>query len=253
VLALKPKTIVELGSHSGNSLFCFAQACAEHHSQARIHAVDTWQGDVHAGDYGEEVYAAVQSHAEEHYPGVITLHRTTFDQASAEFASGSVDLLHIDGLHTYEAVQHDFQTWRSRCSENAVVLFHDTTVYRDDFGVHRFWKEISASHQHFEFCHSNGLGVLTLGRHLPQLVVEFFQAAADPKVAEMIQRFFSSAGSLMTREVSLSHALAGYSTNYHAERHLRFLAEQKIHDLQTSNSWRLTAPLRRLRALMGRR
>lgn len=253
IAALAPKRIVELGSHSGNSLFCFAQACAEHRINAHLHAVDTWQGDEHAGDYGEEVYADVQSHAREHYPGMITLHRKTFDQVVAEIPPNSVDLLHIDGLHTYEAVKHDFQTWRSRCSDNAVVLFHDTAVRRDDFGVHRFWEEIIAEHRHFEFLHSNGLGVLLLGPGVPQPLEEFFQTVADPVAAETIREFFSAAGSLLIRQVELSHALSGYTTNYHAERHLRFLAEQEIRNLQNSHSWRLTAPLRWLRGLLAKR
>jgi hypothetical protein len=257
VSVLRPKSIVELGSHTGNSLFCFAQACAEHGIDAHLHAVDTWQGDAHAGSYSEEVFTDVQAHAREHYPGMITLHRKTFDEAVSDIAPGSVDLLHIDGLHTYEAVRHDFHTWRSRCSDHAIVLFHDTAVRREDFGVHRFWEEIIAGYQHFEFVHSNGLGVLMLGSQVPPVLEEFFQTPANHGAAETIRKFFASAGDCLVRQtdrqVELSHALASYTTNYHAERHLRLLAEQKIKELQSSNSWRLTAPLRWLRSLIVKR
>ena len=253
VSVLRPKSIVELGSHSGNSLFCFAQACAEHGIDAHIHAVDTWQGDAHAGSYSQGVFSDVQAHAREHYSGMITLHRKTFDEAVFDIAPGSVDLLHIDGLHTYDAVRHDFHSWRSRCSDHAIVLFHDTAVRRDDFGVHQFWEEIIAEYRHFEFVHSNGLGVLMLGSKAPPVIEEFFQTCANPAAAKTIRKFFASAGDSLIRQVELSHELAGYTTNYHAERHLRFAAEQKIKELQSSNSWRLTAPLRWLRSLIVKR
>jgi glycosyltransferase involved in cell wall biosynthesis/SAM-dependent methyltransferase len=87
----------------------------------------------------------------------------TFDEAVAQFQDQSVDLLHIDGLHTYEAVRHDFESWLPKLAPGALVLFHDNMETHGDFGVWKFWAELKQKHpQNFEFRHSHGLGVIEL-------------------------------------------------------------------------------------------
>jgi len=191
---LRPGTFVELGTHSGNSFFSFCQAVAEAGLPTRCYAVDTWKGDEHANHYSEAVFAEVSRHHHEHYAAFARLLRTTFDDAVRYFDDASVDLLHIDGLHTYEAVRYDFETWLPKLSPGAVVLFHDTNVRERNFGVWRLWLELEQAYpHHLEFVHSHGLGVLQLndppgGKALPwlvpgspeqELVLRFFAAMSD--------------------------------------------------------------------------
>ena len=161
VAALKPKTLVELGTHGGGSYFSFCQSVIDNKLDTKTYAIDTWMGEKQAGFYSESLFKKVMDFNIEHFDNFSTLMKMTFDEALNEFDDNSVDLLHIDGFHSYEAVSNDFRTWYPKLSKEAIVLFHDTHEIKPGFGVHQFWDELKKEHreQCFEFKHSHGLGV----------------------------------------------------------------------------------------------
>ena len=163
--AVKPRTFVELGTHEGASYFSFCDSVLENGLTTFCHAVDSWQGDAQAGMYGEDVFNFVKKINSDRYQRFSKLHKCMFDEALDKFDDGAIDLLHIDGFHSYEAVTHDFETWMPKLASDAVVLFHDTRVFKPDFGVHKLWAELNNQHPHqcFEFFHSFGLGVFCTG------------------------------------------------------------------------------------------
>lgn len=162
--AVRPRCLVELGTASGNSYCAFLQAIKVLGIETQCFGVDHWQGDPHSSFYsGDEMLANLTRHHDPRYATFSTLLQKTFDDALGEFADGIVDLLHIDGYHTYEAVRHDFDSWLPKVSDRGVVLFHDTAVRRSDFGVWRFWDEIRTKYPSFSFLHSHGLGVAYVG------------------------------------------------------------------------------------------
>jgi len=241
VHATRPRTIVELGSHSGVSYFAFCQAVAEEELACACHAVDTWQGDAHTKHYGPAVYEDFARFNGAHYAAFSTAHRCTFDEALPRFADGCVDILHIDGLHTYDAVKHDFESWGAKLSPRAVVLFHDTAERRGDFGVWRLWDEVSARWPAFQFLHSHGLGVLAVGEETPAAVLEL--CASDAERTERLRRVFQMVGRLHSeREACLEAGLAREGALH-----------DRIADMQSSASWRMTKPFRSINRSLRRR
>ena len=160
---IRPKVVVELGTHKGTSFWSFCQAVKDENLDAKLFAVDTWKGDKHTGFYGEEIFKEVKEIQKKYYGELkIDFLRKAFDEAVSDFENKSIDLLHIDGLHTYEAVKHDFENWISRVKDGGVVMFHDIFVSNNDFGVYKLWEELKKKYKSIEFYHSFGLGILFL-------------------------------------------------------------------------------------------
>lgn len=160
---MEPKKVVELGTYLGASYFSFCQAVKEFNMDTKCYAVDTWKGDAHAGHYEEDVYKSVLKE-NFNYEGFSSLLKNTFNEASKASFARNIDLCHIDGFHSYEAVKSDFETWVPKMSEQGVMLFHDTAEMREGFGVWRFWSEVSREYPSFDFQHGHGLGVLLVGK-----------------------------------------------------------------------------------------
>lgn len=195
---LHPRVIVELGTHHGISYCAFCQAVRELRLKTVCYAVDTWQGDPQTGFFGDEVLVDLRQHHDPLYGAFSTLLRTTFDGALPFFEAASVDMLHIDGLHTYEAVKCDFEGWLPKMSSRGVVLLHDTEVRERGFGVWRLWDELRQVYPHFAVLHGCGLGLLAIGPQQPDLMRRLLEAPSDE--VERVREFFSVLGARLAAE-----------------------------------------------------
>lgn len=169
VARLRPRTIVELGTHAGDSYCAFCQSVEFECLATRCFAVDTWQGDPQSKQYGPEILADLRAHHDPLYGGFSRLVQSTFEDAASHFGDGDIDLLHVDGYHTYDAVRQDLRTWLPKMSASGIVLMHDVNVREADFGAWRAWDELKREHPHFEFLHGHGLGVVAV-RTVPQVL-----------------------------------------------------------------------------------
>ncbi len=253
---VSPKIFVELGTHSGNSYFSFCQAVVAAGLSSKCYAVDTWQGDEHAGRYGEEVFAAVSAYHQEHFADFSRLLRMTFDEAAGCFSDESIDLLHIDGLHSYGGVRHDFERWAPKLAPGAVVIFHDTNVREKGFGVWRLWEELQARYPAtLEFLHSHGLGVLQLDNAPDDKKLEWLQPDSPEKLK--LVNYFGALGSQQLKRYelnelkhslnSLNQALAGRDGLVASLNKALAVRDSEIVQMRSSYPWRITLALREMR------
>jgi hypothetical protein len=196
--------LVELGTHWGVSYCAFCQAVKDLCLPTRCYAVDTWQGDAMVGRYGSEVLDSLKLHHDLLYGLFSELIRATFDEALDRFPDHSIDLLHIDGYHTYEAVSHDFAAWLPKMSSRGVMLFHDTHVRDQEiFGVWRLWDAVKRRYPSFEFTHSHGLGILAIGPEIPERIRQM--VTVGPDAAAKIRSFFENLGDMLCQFHSLGN------------------------------------------------
>jgi hypothetical protein len=224
VQAAAPRLLVELGTHKGDSYCAFCQAISRLGSDCRCFAVDSWEGDAQAGFYGEEVLAELRRYHDGRYARFSRLIRSTFDQAVESFSDGTIDILHVDGCHRYEAAKHDFYKWLRKMSPRGVVLLHDINVKESDFGVYRLWEELTTQYETFEFEHAHGLGVLFAGVEMPSELQPLFRVEGSEKGE--IQRLFCALGeNILFRHHFAEMAEAISQTGLEDNKHREIIAE----------------------------
>ena len=158
----KPKLFVELGVHNGFSYFVGCQSIKESGLNTQAFAVDHWIGDHQAGFFDDSVFESVVD-LNTKYSSFSKLLKMSFENALGNFGDSTIDLLHIDGFHSYESVKEDFNSWLPKMDKNGIVLLHDIHVRRTSFGVYKFWQEVKLKYKTIEFVGSHGLGVVFLG------------------------------------------------------------------------------------------
>lgn len=145
------QVIVELGSHGGSSTSWLAIGVAKANRSTRIFAVDPW--DLDAGDrLAQHAESAVRRRFDAQLEFLASAGYIDPDVVhpirghSVDVADGwphPVGLLHVDALHTYDAVTADLAAWCPHVAPGGVVVMHDWSNKR--MGVRRAAADLAAT------------------------------------------------------------------------------------------------------------
>jgi Methyltransferase domain len=261
---LKPKVFVELGTHNGFSYFVACQTVKELGLSTKTYAVDHWLGDPHAGNFDDSVYMSVVE-INRQYETFSTLLKMSFSEARAEIQDGAVNLLHIDGFHTYEAVKEDFETWLPKVNQSGVIILHDIHVRHANFGVYKYWAEVKQKYQTMEFVGSYGLGVVFLGEVNSAALSNLRDCANSGQLAQVqgvfgglsdatLQHYRVVEKSKLEEKMNLlTHEITRDDTEISRLNHEVAQLNIEMSTLLNSKSWKITVPLRKLARFIQRK
>jgi predicted O-methyltransferase YrrM len=162
---LKPRSMLEIGTARGGTLFLLSTVAAP---DAEIISIDLPAG-LHGGGYPRwkgRLYRRLMGAGQ-------TLHLIrgnshddrTFEKAQRLLAGRSVDLLFIDGDHSYEGAKSDFLRYRSLVRPGGIVAFHDILENKNapEIRVAPLWREVVEVYRSEEIVESYNQGGFGIG------------------------------------------------------------------------------------------
>lgn len=169
--------IVEIGSYKGRSTIWLSSAL-ENKTNSKVYAIDPHTGSPEVkNEYGNiDTYADfienIKSAGVENK--IIPIRKESL-KALKNFDK-DIDLLFIDGSHTFEATKEDFIGWSKKLKPGGWMILHDAAVLPGPWKVAR--NNIFLSRK---FYHTGMLGSMVFGRYCPE----------NKRILSLIKNFIS--------------------------------------------------------------
>jgi predicted O-methyltransferase YrrM len=118
-------TILEIGSYLGASTCYLAAGASKVNGQ--VLCVDTWMNET-MPEGVRDTYVEFTKNTKGAKQWIRTIRKSS-DQLSVEDIPAGLDLVFIDGDHSYEAVKRDFERITPWLTANGIVVFHDAATF----------------------------------------------------------------------------------------------------------------------------
>jgi len=116
-------TIVEIGSYLGASS-CFLATGLKN---GCIYCIDTWQNDAMT-EGQKDTYSAFMENTKDFADKIIPIRGWSYDvidRINEKLGTDKIDILFIDGDHSYDGVKKDWDLYSPLLGKKSVVIFHD--------------------------------------------------------------------------------------------------------------------------------
>lgn len=136
--------ILEIGTASGGSLFLLSKLLSKN---GTIISIDLPEGLFGGGypSYKPGFYKSfVEGDQKMHLLRGDSHANETYNSLKELLGDVKVDLLFIDGDHSYEGVKRDFNIYREIVAEGGIIMLHDVAPHKKDSlcKVNLFWEEL---------------------------------------------------------------------------------------------------------------
>lgn len=129
---LKPEVAVEIGSFIGYSAICIAQAIEDNkQTQGTVYAIDNFLPHINNPNLPIDIENPLEV-AKTNVEKAGLMHRIKFikgfsTDVAPELLSEikNIDLLFIDGDHTYKGTLNDYNTYNGKVRKGGLIIFHD--------------------------------------------------------------------------------------------------------------------------------
>jgi predicted O-methyltransferase YrrM len=157
---LQPRVVVEIGTARGGMLFCFSQLAAR---DATLVSIDLPGAPNCGGQTAieREVFRTFGPLTQSfHFIPDDSHLPSSKDKLENILAGRTIDLLFIDGDHSYEGCMADFEIYRHMVSPAGLIAFHDICLFPDQWpgtGVGVAWQEVKARYGGDEIIDPDGV------------------------------------------------------------------------------------------------
>ena len=162
---IKPKTIVEIGTALGGTLYLLTKIAD---TNAKLVSIDL-PGGLFGGGYERWRIPLIQSFARDSQEIVLMRNDSheeeTVRKLKDTIGGVGIDLLFIDGDHRYEGVRKDFEMYSPLVRKGGIIAFHDICPGPPDAvgGVPKFWKETMGKYRNMPIINDQGQGGCGIG------------------------------------------------------------------------------------------
>jgi hypothetical protein len=232
IKSLKPELLLELGINNGVVYMSFCQAVQRLEMNTKCYAFDSWESSAckYQSQYEEDIYKSIVQYNTSHYASFSSIIRTPWNKVSSELHDKNIDLLYFHNYNSYGLLKNDFDILSNKMSNRGIILIDNINI-KSEFNnsdIHRFWTEVISSYPSFSFDVGRGLGVLGIGKAIPESIK--FLLKSDEVTSIKIQTIFGVRGMNLIR----------YRSTIQSER-----------QIYNSLSWRISSPLRSINKLLS--